>query len=104
MQIELLHCGVNCVRINMSHATRAWAKDTVDTLREYLHSNPGKICALTVELAGPEARTGRELQSVSPFVLALHCIALRVAIDLRATVADLQHRTSQGSLSLPTTN
>ena len=65
-QIELLHCGVNCVRINMSHATRAWAKDTVDALREYLHSNPGKVCALVVELAGAEARTGCELQSVRP--------------------------------------
>lgn len=60
IQIELLNCGVNSVRINMSHATREWAKDTVDALREYLHGNPGKVCALVVELAGPEARVGCE--------------------------------------------
>lgn len=64
VQIELLNCGVNFVRINLSHATREWAKDTVDALREYLHSNPGKVCALVVELAGPEARVGCEIISM----------------------------------------
>lgn len=56
--IELLNCGVNAVRINMSHATRESAKAVADGLRDYLHGNPGKVCGLLVELAGAEARVG----------------------------------------------
>ena len=43
-QTELLNCGINFVRVNMSHANQEWGHRITDHLRYFLHANPGKVC------------------------------------------------------------
>ncbi|MAS94169.1 MAG: pyruvate kinase [Verrucomicrobiales bacterium] len=54
---ELIEAGVNVFRLNMSHASHDWTRDTVKYIREQ-SSALDKSVATLVDLQGPSIRTG----------------------------------------------
>ena len=56
--VELLDAGMNIARLNFSHGTHDYHRDTVKNLREALKQRPYTNCGLMLDTKGPEIRTG----------------------------------------------
>ena len=53
---ELVHSGMNCARINLSHATEESCQKVVEVVRE-VRRKTGKPVAIMYDTKGPEFRT-----------------------------------------------
>lgn len=54
---ELIHAGVDVVRLNMAHGTGQWVKDVVKSIRA-ISAEVEREVAVMMDVKGPEIRTG----------------------------------------------
>lgn len=55
---EMVEAGMNVLRINMSHASHAFAKQVIADLREYTEACTSEV-AVCLDINGPKVRTGK---------------------------------------------
>ncbi len=63
MLSKLILAGVDCMRLNMAHATHQWVRDTVALIRE-CSQEVGRHVVVMMDVKGPEIRTGSVSESV----------------------------------------
>eukprot|EP01027_Heterolobosea_sp_BB2_P022179 GEZU01032636.1.p1 GENE.GEZU01032636.1~~GEZU01032636.1.p1 ORF type:complete len:505 (+),score=213.31 GEZU01032636.1:125-1639(+) len=55
---KLIEAGMNVLRMNFSHGTHEFHASIVKNARDYMKES-GRVCALMVDLKGPEIRSGK---------------------------------------------